>query len=199
MKKIYYLSMLLVFLFTNFIYAQPACPESFGNPDSQTVIHFKITPGTCDDYSDTIFVSLGGYNQVFLKTSCIGSDLKYTSTDSDLPNETLTFNVRFVANGLQCNYVNGSLVVLSDKDVELNQQINIYPNPVNNGAFTIKIAKNITGSLNLYDLAGKLVSNNTINNLSSKNVNVSNLTNGVYLLQIVTDNAAATRKIIIMK
>ena len=41
--------MLLVFLFTNFIYAQPACPESFGNPDSQTVIHFKITAGTCDD------------------------------------------------------------------------------------------------------------------------------------------------------
>ncbi|HMC00194.1 MAG TPA: T9SS type A sorting domain-containing protein, partial [Flavobacteriaceae bacterium] len=149
--------------------------------------------------SDTILVTLGTYNQVFTKTSCNGTNLKYTSTGSNLPNDTLTFNVRFVVNGLDCQYVNGTLVTLSNKDAELNQQINIYPNPVNTEAFTIKIAKNISGSLNLYNLAGKLVSNSTINNLNYKDVNVSNLTNGVYMLQIVTDEASVTRKVIIMK
>jgi len=191
--------MLLVFLSANLIQAQFTCPESFGNQGSQTVIHFKITAGTCNDYSNTILVTLGGYNQVFTKTSCNGTNLKYTSTGSNLPNDTLTFNVRWVAEGQDCQYVNGTLAVLSDRDAELNQQISIYPNPVNVSEFTIKVGKNITGSLNLYNLSGKLVSSNPINNLNSKDVNVSNLTNGVYMLNIVTDEASVTRKVIIMK
>ncbi|MDU8886114.1 T9SS type A sorting domain-containing protein [Yeosuana sp. MJ-SS3] len=199
MKKNYYFCVLLVFLFTNFIYAQATCPESFGNQGSQTVIHFKIQAGTCNDYSQTILVTLDSYNQVFTKTSCNGTNLKYTSTGSNLPNSTLTFNVRFVSNGLDCQYVNGVLATLSDRDAELNQQINIYPNPVSSSDFTVKIGKNITGSLNLYNLSGKLVSRNTINNLNSKDINVSNLTNGVYMLNIVTDEASVTRKVIIMK
>ena len=191
--------MLLVFFTTNLVQAQFSCPDSFGSQGSQTVIHFKIAAGTCNDYSDTILVTLDSYNQVFTKSSCNGTNLKYTSTGSNLPNDTLTFNVRWVAEGQDCQYVNGTLVTLSSKDAELNQQINIYPNPVSSSEFTLKIGKNITGSLNLYNLSGKLVSSNTISNLNSKDINVSNLTNGVYMLNIVTDEASVTRKVIIMK
>ncbi|RZW45363.1 MAG: T9SS type A sorting domain-containing protein, partial [Flavobacteriaceae bacterium] len=51
----------------------------------------------------------------------------------------------------------------------------------------------------IYDLIGKVVLDDEISNDSTKLLNVSNLNNGIYMLQIVTDTMSTTRKIVVMK
>jgi len=192
--------MLLVILSTNVIHAQLACPESFGNQGSNTQIHFKIPAGTCNDYGSILLVTLDSYNQVFEKTGCNGTNLFYTTNDSNLPNDTLTFNVRFVADGVSCRYTNGVLESLSYEEAIFNEQVSVYPNPIKSGDdIRIKFAYNLTAKISLYNISGKLILHDEIDNLKTKTLDTSNLTNGIYMLEIVSGNLSATRKVLVMK
>ncbi|NJN50116.1 MAG: T9SS type A sorting domain-containing protein [Polaribacter sp.] len=71
--------------------------------------------------------------------------------------------------------------------------INLYPNPTTN-SFKIAADKNID-SIEIYNLLGKKVTPRNIN-LSSKTIDVSNLSNGLYLINIKIDNKIISKKII---
>ena len=206
MKKNYYLLLLLAFFSANLLQAQ-SCPELLGNQSTTTLLHFKIAPGsTCGDFptDDSIFVTIDGIFATFDFLSCSGTNLKYTLA----PGETAltsddTFVVSFPSLGLNpCNYVLGVLEdpVLSNNDVSLNESVSIFPNPLmKDKVLTVKIPFNITAKLFMYDVTGKLTITDEIDNVNRKQINTSTLTNGVYFLQLVTDNATITRKVIIMK
>ncbi|MGI6470525.1 MAG: T9SS type A sorting domain-containing protein [Paludibacteraceae bacterium] len=79
------------------------------------------------------------------------------------------------------------------ENIELGNQLSIYPNPVSSelrvSSENLKI-----NAIEITDLTGKivLVSNKT-------DINVSNLSNGTYLVNIHSDKGIVTKKIIVKK
>lgn len=69
----------------------------------------------------------------------------------------------------------------------------IYPNPIQNSA-TVKSNSQIK-SISLYDVNGRLISQQTVNN-SQCNLSVSNLTSGIYIVRVITEEATVNARII---
>ena len=198
MKKNYYLFMLLTFFSVNFIQAQFACPELLGPQTTTTSILFKINAGSCANYPQNIFVTHQGVGVNFIKVNCNGTNLRYDSTGGALPDPD-DFVVSF-PNGGVCTYQNGVLVTLSDEETSFNEKVLIYPNPITNGyKLTVKFKSTLSVKLEMYNVTGKLVYVDEVSNQDGKEVDTRNLSNGIYMLKISSDNASTTRKVVIMK
>lgn len=72
--------------------------------------------------------------------------------------------------------------------------LTIYPNPVNNGKIFISTKLNLTKEVNIYDVLGKKIISQT---LFGKELNVSKLTSGVYILKIKEEEFSVTRKLVV--
>ena len=72
--------------------------------------------------------------------------------------------------------------------------LNLYPNPVTNGKVYIATKNDLDKDVQIYDVLGKKVLQ-TI--LSSRELNVSALTPGIYIIKIKEEEASTTRKLII--
>lgn len=72
--------------------------------------------------------------------------------------------------------------------------LNFYPNPVSNGKIYITSKSSIDKEITIFDVLGKKVLQTVLN---SKELNVSNLSPGVYIIKIKENDATATRKLII--
>ncbi len=71
---------------------------------------------------------------------------------------------------------------------------NLYPNPVSNGKVYVTSKNDLDKEIQIFDILGKKVLQTT---LSSKELNVSNLSPGVYIIKIKEEDASTTRKLII--
>ena len=72
--------------------------------------------------------------------------------------------------------------------------LSVYPNPATGDRIYITTKYNNDKEITIYDVLGKKVLQ-TI--LSSKELNISSLTSGVYIIQIKEDDVVATRKLIV--
>ena len=72
--------------------------------------------------------------------------------------------------------------------------LTITPNPVNNGVFYVNTDANAERTVTVFDVLGKQVLKTTTSNSA---INVSNLTAGVYLVQVVEEGKTATKKLVI--
>jgi len=72
--------------------------------------------------------------------------------------------------------------------------LNLYPNPVSNGKVYITSRNDLNKEIIIFDVLGKKVLQTLI---SSKELNISNLNSGVYIIKINEGGATATRKLII--
>ncbi|MCA1965626.1 MAG: T9SS type A sorting domain-containing protein [Flavobacterium sp.] len=70
----------------------------------------------------------------------------------------------------------------------------IYPNPVNSGKIYITTKSSLDKKVEIFNVLGKKVLETII---TTKEVNVSNLAAGVYIIKIKEGEATATRKLII--
>jgi len=82
---------------------------------------------------------------------------------------------------------------LSNNDFNLDQ-VSIYPNPTNTGKVTITSSNSDAMNVQVFDILGKQVKNETLTN---NTLNVSNLNTGVYILKITQNNATTTKKLVI--
>ena len=75
-------------------------------------------------------------------------------------------------------------------------EFNISPNP-NNGSFEIYMT-NITATteIEILDLNGKIIYNNTISN-KNQNINIENISRGVYIVKANQNGNIKTKKLII--
>jgi hypothetical protein len=72
--------------------------------------------------------------------------------------------------------------------------LSFYPNPVSNGKVYITSKSTLSKEVTIFDILGKVVLQSTIN---SKELNVSSLSPGIYMIKIKEGEATATRKLII--
>ncbi|WP_138432857.1 T9SS type A sorting domain-containing protein [Winogradskyella algicola] len=75
-----------------------------------------------------------------------------------------------------------------------NTTFSIYPNPTNTGIVTITSSNSDVMNVQVFDILGKQVKNET---LIHNTLNVSNLNTGVYILKITQNNATTTKKLVI--
>ncbi|GAB5563695.1 MAG: hypothetical protein Wins2KO_07580 [Winogradskyella sp.] len=85
-----------------------------------------------------------------------------------------------------------------NETLSLNQfdatSFSIFPNPNNTGVVTITSSVNEEMNVQVFDLLGKQVKNETLTN---NTLNVSNLKTGIYLVKITQNNATVTKKLVI--
>ncbi|MDP5157888.1 MAG: T9SS type A sorting domain-containing protein [Flaviramulus sp.] len=93
-------------------------------------------------------------------------------------------------NGVAQNNADANLI---NKNIE---GLSIYPNPVSSGKTFINISSrfNLNKKVEFYNVLGKLIFSI---NLSDKELNISNLSKGVYILKITENNITETRKLVI--
>jgi Secretion system C-terminal sorting domain len=74
--------------------------------------------------------------------------------------------------------------------------LSIYPNPVTGGKTFIYITtkKNFAKNIEIYNVLGKQIYATV---LSGKELNISSLNTGVYILKITENNISETRKLVI--
>jgi len=72
--------------------------------------------------------------------------------------------------------------------------LSLYPNPVSNGKVYITSKNDFDKGIIIFDVLGKKVLQTS---MSSKELNVSNLSPGVYIIKIDEGDATATRKLIV--
>ena len=70
----------------------------------------------------------------------------------------------------------------------------VYPNPATDGFVNIEVNLDGQKNIELYDLTGRFIMNETLEN---NRLDISSLKNGVYLLKISVSNYAITKKLII--
>ncbi len=85
----------------------------------------------------------------------------------------------------------GKQPVKADASIE---GLNFYPNPVSNGKIYITSKSSLDKEISIFDVLGKKVLQTVLN---SKELNIANLSPGVYIIKIKEDDATATRKLIV--
>jgi hypothetical protein len=72
--------------------------------------------------------------------------------------------------------------------------LNLYPNPVTNGKVYITSKNDLEKEIIIFDVLGKKVLQTVI---TTKELNISNLSPGVYIIKITEENATSSRKLIV--
>ncbi len=77
---------------------------------------------------------------------------------------------------------------------ETIEDLNIYPNPVSNGKIYITTKLNLSKEIEIFDVLGKKIYSTS---MFGKELNISKLTPGIYILKIKENNSSATRKLVV--
>jgi type IX secretion system substrate protein len=76
----------------------------------------------------------------------------------------------------------------------VTEGLNFYPNPVSNGKIYITSKTTLEKEIAIFDVLGKKVFQQTT---TSKEINISTLSPGVYIIKIKEGDVTATRKLIV--
>ncbi len=85
-------------------------------------------------------------------------------------------------------------IILSTDDFDEEIMLTTYPNPSSN-YIQVESEQNIQ-SYKIVSIEGKLVQNQTIINKSNFTIDISNISNGIYVLQLVSDSGSKSVKLI---
>jgi hypothetical protein len=79
----------------------------------------------------------------------------------------------------------------SVSELNYNNKMNVYPNPASNN-ITVSMDRTVANisDINIFDITGKLMMNVSGVNASEKNIELSNLNKGIYIVNVVLSNGA---------
>lgn len=197
MKNYYFFMLLFVGLFhQSFVQAQFCPPTGFTNGNA---LFFFYDPGTSNCVDRPTSVSVG--TSVFTLADC-GDIFSVYNLSSGAP---LTMLSPFTADlGFgTCEYTDGNL---SNQTLSVNQMnailksIKLFPNPITSGnTIQVSLGVAVSAKAKIYSVTGKLVKSSTLDNFKTGTIDMSGLSNGVYILQLETDHTSVSKKIIINK
>ena len=203
MKKIYLLFLLAIVFSFNQINAQDPCPDSafVTAGGTQIFLFFDTDPGIpCG--SRPTGISVDGPNVFGINLgNCDTNFTQYVLSFGDPVSESTNFTIVYGTGGNTCTYTDNLLPI--DKIALVNRAtLKVYPSLVSlssSSDLNIKFAINMSAKINVFDITGKSMIKDSMDNSNSKQVNVSSLTTGLYILQIVTDFTSITRKFVVMQ
>jgi hypothetical protein len=82
-------------------------------------------------------------------------------------------------------------------EVENNLGLRVFPNP-SNEVINISLNKEVSASLTLLDVSGKVVKTQSLNGISTS-INTASLNSGVYFVTINDGTSVSTQKVVIKK
>ena len=100
----------------------------------------------------------------------------------------------FLTFSLSANAQDGKSASASKSQEPTIEGLSLYPNPNNTGKVYITSRLNLDKKVEVFDVLGKKVIDVT---LFSRELNISSLNPGVYIIKIKEGEASATRKLII--
>ena len=153
---------------------------------SQTFANINSVKGADDKY----FTADDGLG---LSTS---SPSKNTGLDSEIPSAIttdITGANRIIGSAIDMGAyeIDGTL---SRSNFELNANLQVYPNPTS-AILNINMTDFTTAKTTLYDLNGKVLKTQVIDNINAK-IDISYFSKGIYLLKMETENGSITKQII---
>ncbi len=83
---------------------------------------------------------------------------------------------------------------INSKPAESIEGLQLYPNPTSSGKVFITSNSNLPKEIGIYDILGKKIFSSS---MTSKELNLSNINPGVYIIKITEKDATATRKLVI--
>ncbi|MFN3640234.1 MAG: choice-of-anchor J domain-containing protein [Flavobacterium sp.] len=124
--------------------------------------------------------------------------------------EERTFNLDAYSNqtirvAIHCNSVDRYFFLVDDFIVTsaslstenfFTRNLKLYPNPANN-QFTLSSTTSLIENVSIVDLNGRVVKNINVNSLSSLEANTSNLSSGMYFVNVETNIGKGSTKLII--
>lgn len=103
-------------------------------------------------------------------------------------------NIYFDYNApIATNTANTIYQTLGDTDIDIDASISVYPNPTN-GNVMIN-CNSLIKSVQLYDMQGRLLQSNSVNE-SQTNLQLSSQSTGIYYLKITSDKGMKVQKIL---
>ena len=172
--------------------AQEPCPDGGTTSLGGTQIIFSYAPATsfCVNRPATIVVNT---TTTFTLADCSETVSVYNLTSGPaIAGQDFTVTDGFASD---CVYSSGTLPV--DEYTFLNENVKFYPNPLTSDQ-TIKLSFGlpIKGNVSIFSITGKQVFHDVVNNENKKEINVANLTNGIYMLSIQAGTEVHTIKIV---
>ena len=128
------------------------------------------------------------YNDAFVLSQQAVTDLYGASGNEQTQNMKAWYAVGFG---------NGLLGVSDVANTKIDNQFNVYPNPVNNGVFTIESNLKDDAKFDIFDASGKLIKQGDKLQKGENKINISGVTSGVYLLKINAEGQTLTKKLIV--
>jgi len=159
------------------------------NPSGESTISFFLTEAELDGWETA--------------TGDMRANLRALKNNGSTPEEVATTITAFGDNskvtatfttGIDGTYYFGNIAFLSTISFNANNGLSIYPNPVTN-ELNIKTTKvNDVKNVSVHNMLGQVILRKTVNSVNDLKINTSNLSNGMYFLNIQTDNANQTIK-----
>jgi hypothetical protein len=89
--------------------------------------------------------------------------------------------------------------ILGTEEINKKNSIALYPNPASD-FFTINMGRDYhtNNTVNIYNVNGLLVKTETLKQ-NQKEINISNLSNGIYMVEIKSENFTGKQKLIIQR
>ena len=120
----------------------------------------------------------------------IPNEIKYSFT----PGKVGNYAVKVVKNGCSSTSTCFEIKTLGTKDFDLENSLKLYPNPTKDFV-TIEINSQDITKLNVFDVNGHSVLSKKLNS-SPSTVNISHLSQGVYMFEISNETGKTVKKVI---
>jgi hypothetical protein len=168
------------------------------------------------------------YNYTPTTNVCINKDVSFTNTSAntsgwdfswkdgstEISTDAASFTHQFTTAGTKSVSLNATtttgcvatpisknIVVKTCVGIEenLSEQIKIYPNPSKDGRFTISSTTTNPLNVNITDILGKTVYSQNLGTISKQVINLGNVQNGVYFIEINNGSSTTIQKLIMDK
>lgn len=143
-------------------------------------------------------------NGNFIPTASEWQEVTVTNINSTYWNSKFRFKIVYVGGGGNNIYLDDINLdaVINVPEVDWVKDVNIYPNPSQDQAnIEFNLLKSTDIRVELYDMVGKLLISDThlgrSEGMHRLNIDVSELTSGLYTIKIVADGAQISRKIMV--
>ena len=159
----------------------------------------SISSGQGDTLMGSIVVDMGSGDYDYSWAPTLGLDDHTVMNPVASPTQSTTYTLTVEDEESGCTYTDTVrvTVLVGIDETDISSAISIYPNPAKS-EFVVQISEQInTNSIRLFDIAGNLVKDIQVTSFGLVNVDASDLSSGVYFIEVEGDNGVGRKRVVI--